>query len=632
MDTELLSIPTPTGKRTVELDDVSIPIMVNRVSSLQHHNLGPSRGSISRTLTRAPVYKEASRDNTRVLFDPEMAQEDIESRVSTFLWSHLTPCFLTLLTLFLGLIFWPTDARWPSPHYPLVHRWLFFMSMCFAGYLVALVVERIVLNGLKAFAVRFRLNIAVLIQRSLRRVLAPSLLFIFILFTKGAWEDWFFEGTQAVIDDVQRILLTLLIITMVMLFRKVVNSLIFWKLDLEYHVKTLSAYEKEEWIIEALCAADPRAFGSKAEEHSDHPIDSVFSTPMQNEKKTTLKFLARNDRLSSLKTRVKVREFAGKLFNHIDAMQKGHVTLQDLDEYFESDDAMFAFLLFKQGASNTPIDSMLDVPEPCTIELAVFEESLVRMYTARLTSITELQSTSSASSIMIAGVTALSWVSIPFIIAGMSGVDVNTIILTTTSLLISFSFAFGSSISRMVEGAYFLFVTKPFNVGDRILPGNPSTAKDMYIVMAIDLMTTTARTNTNKLVILPNYALASQNLINYNRLPHATVVIDLDIAAKTPQMKLLEFETKLKKFLRQNRDKWRPSSYCMFKEQLVNVNQLTIQLWIQSQYSWQEGLNLWTARSELMDHVRESFLALGVSYVQAPVRVEVSKFTELVVS
>lgn len=595
----------------------SWPTMQEDFVHLQPNML--SRGTANNNLvSRATTYEEAGNPSKR-LFDSDISSsvyDNLDQTISGFVYSHVTSFFILSTTLLLALIFWPTDARWPSPHNPLVFRWLLFISLCFGGYLCARLVETLILTIVKRVAIRFQISTLLLVQGALRSVLGTSLLLVMLLLTKESWEDWYFEGILEITDDIEKIIQTLLIICFVMVTRNIVNAYIIWKLDLELHVKRLSTQDKEDWAIECLCSGDSRAFSSRS------PMEDAFFSPTRKRKKLTQQLLARNDRLSSFENRAKVKEFADKLFRHIDCFKSGSITLNDFDDYFESDDAIYAFLLFKQGSSTTKIDSMVDIPEPYTIDLGVFIDSVVRMYNARLSSFTELQSSSSASSMMTGAVTSFSWFVIPFIVAGMCGIDVNTILISTTSLFISFSFAFRQSISRMVESAYFLFITKPFNVGDRIQSGIPSMTRDVYIVTAIDLMTTTAKTPTNKLVMLPNYALASQNLINYNRLPNAIIVIDLDISSKTPASTLAEFHANLKNFLKSNRDKWTPSKCSLVKGEIVNANQLTFTMRVQSQFSWQEGRKLMAARSQLMDHIKESFMLLNISYTQAPLRVE----------
>ena len=80
-----------------------------------------------------------------------------------------------------------------------------------------------------------------------------------------------------------------------------------------------------------------------------------------------------------------------------------------------------------------------------------------------------------------------------FIVATIYGFDLQNVLVSLSTFVLSIAFAFGPTMSKMVESVIFIFATQPYDVGDRVQIGD----KDYY-VRSISLLSTQLRGIDNK--------------------------------------------------------------------------------------------------------------------------------------
>lgn len=554
---------------------------------------------------------------------------------------------------FLWVVFLSSDAlkniRWPRDNDmdPPLYKWFIFIAMLFWFYFPAIIIERTVLPVVQYISIFFRLNSVSFISKSFSGLLALWILLTVALNTYRIWKVDIFalDDTGVVIRD---LILTVWVIVSMFMMRNVLIRSLYWHLDLRNNIDRIKDSQKHDHIINKIhthvklkTRARTTRFNRKGEWKTELKETRGISTMLRAanaglqfvksdddggvyDSGEDMKKFLEGDKLSRLESHQDVVDFAKKLFKGLDSKKNQYISVNDFMMVFDDIDiSEQAFRLFAQGSSDIAFQNMEDIQEPHHLPYETFEAALIRLRNSRFSVTSDLHCSSSASSVMRHILRASTYIMVPFIVAAMAGVSFDTIILSTSSILISMSFAFGSSISNLVEAMYFLFVTKPYIVGDLIVPGAPSRVESMvYFVQEIELMTTTTKTPSNKLVIFPNYKLATNPLVNLNRLPNALVELKFEVAASMSKEQFDVLTFKVKSFLQQHRTDWRPSTLDIIKDRVVNLNYVVFTLQVASQFKWQQYLTVRKARSRLMDQVSENLLQLGVEFRQLPVDVE----------
>lgn len=149
-----------------------------------------------------------------------------------------------------------------------------------------------------------------------------------------------------------------------------------------------------------------------------------------------------------------------------------------------------------------------------------------------------------------------------------------TLMVSLTSILVSASFALGSSLSRYVEGILLIALTRPYDLGDRIYIGPPDTisssgitvdvSSQTWFVEGITLTTTTLRNaRTNEVSILHNWAIVGSKIINCNRSPGAIILLDIKLHISILEgTNLSDFQAQLQKYVETHPRVWDSLVFC----------------------------------------------------------------------
>jgi small-conductance mechanosensitive channel len=149
------------------------------------------------------------------------------------------------------------------------------------------------------------------------------------------------------------------------------------------------------------------------------------------------------------------------------------------------------------------------------------------------------------------------------------------LMVSLTSLLVSASFALGSSLSRYVEGILLIAVTRPYDLGDRIYIGPADTvsmgagstvdvSSHTWFVEDITLTTTTLRfARTNEVSILHNSSIIGSKIINCNRSPGAIILMDISLHISIFEGQNLDgFVSALQKYVETHPRVWDSLVFC----------------------------------------------------------------------
>ncbi|CAM9227878.1 unnamed protein product, partial [Laminaria digitata] len=109
-----------------------------------------------------------------------------------------------------------------------------------------------------------------------------------------------------------------------------------------------------------------------------------------------------------------------------------------------------------------------------------------------------------------------------FVWLAIWGGDVVSLSVTFASFLIAFSFMIGTAASNLVSSVLFIFVSRLYDVGDRvhIYEGGLVLMPTDVTVVKVNLMTTAFKRWDEQLFYMPNHLLATKTIVNIRRTAH----------------------------------------------------------------------------------------------------------------
>jgi len=196
------------------------------------------------------------------------------------------------------------------------------------------------------------------------------------------------------------------------------------------------------------------------------------------------------------------------------------------------------------------------------------------------------------------------------------------ILVSITSLLVSVSFALGSSVSKYVEGVLLIAVRRPFDLGDRIIISScdeveTTRAGLSWFVEDISLFSTTLRfAITNEVSTLNNFSISQARIVNLQRSNNAVVYLEnmdfhVDIIRKN---KLGAFRGELEQYVRDRPRIWESFDTCRHDNFDASVDKVTFAFGFRHRSSWQSAARIAIDRASLVRFIYETAVGMGVEY------------------
>ena len=204
-----------------------------------------------------------------------------------------------------------------------------------------------------------------------------------------------------------------------------------------------------------------------------------------------------------------------------------------------------------------------------------------------------------------------------------------SLLLSLTSLLVSFSFAFGQTVSRFVQGIILIAMTRPFDLGDRIfltsageIEKGTENSQNGWFVEDITISSTKLRfARTGEVAYLSNHVLTDMRIYNANRSPNATVFIQhvLHIAILDKD-NLKKFKQAMMKFVKERPRQWiELSAICVVRVD-SDMEQVSLNLSFRHRESWQSCPRVYMHRAELLQYIHDTGRKLRVVFETPPPR------------
>lgn len=208
----------------------------------------------------------------------------------------------------------------------------------------------------------------------------------------------------------------------------------------------------------------------------------------------------------------------------------------------------------------------------------------------------------------------------------MSLLEINpwTLLVSMSTVLVSFAFALGPSAAKMIEGMIMIAVRRPFDLGDRITivdnVGSPDNSDDpgyhdTWIVEGCNLFSTTLRlSRTNELSTVNNGAIANTRIVNHGRSLNALVNIELYTRLDVTNEQIEIVKSTLLQYIRDNPRVWaRLINFRIIKVDTAN-HLIIYSARIEHVKSWQEILPILQAKGDLEYFCIQILLKLDIHY------------------
>ena len=195
------------------------------------------------------------------------------------------------------------------------------------------------------------------------------------------------------------------------------------------------------------------------------------------------------------------------------------------------------------------------------------------------------------------------------ILLSMLGVDTTSLVAIFSVLTLAISLAVQGVVSNLASGIT-LVVTKPFEEGDFVEIGGTSGT-----VEAITIFSTKLKTGDNKVIIMPNGNVTSENIINYST--KGTRRLELTVYAAYGTDIALVKKTVLDVVARHEEILKDPAPMVRLKEQGDSSLDFVVRVWVRCD-------DYWSVNFDLNEELYEAFNEKGIDipYPQLDVHVK----------
>jgi small-conductance mechanosensitive channel len=205
------------------------------------------------------------------------------------------------------------------------------------------------------------------------------------------------------------------------------------------------------------------------------------------------------------------------------------------------------------------------------------------------------------------------------------GKDTTKILATTSTFLVAAAVGIGDTLKALLSSIVFLFVTHPFDIGDRVMIDNKVflvhkirimrfvvSFNSLYIVID-NVFSTVLRRHDNAQVYFPNSELAKKNIINLRRSTPQFDILEINVSFTTTITQLNAFENALSTFLADQTQDFH-SNFEVFYKSCEDGNKLCMNVWIQHRDNFHNMKRFRERRSLALLNIKRMLEALEIEY------------------
>ena len=229
--------------------------------------------------------------------------------------------------------------------------------------------------------------------------------------------------------------------------------------------------------------------------------------------------------------------------------------------------------------------SLLDVHEKGRLTVDDVKHAIVAIYQDRKhlsRSLHSVDSLFSAANQFMNGIIAFASFFIFLVI--FNNTSIGAVLISLSTLLLALSWSFGGVAANVLSSFVLLFVIHPFDSGDYVCV--PSIQSDAFHVEHISLLTTTFRALDNRKIQVPNYTLYNSVIQNLHRSKNMHDIFQFDVDAFFTKEKLMEFERRIRMFLKEHDDIFDENASNILFQALYLQDKITLRLDLATRSNW----------------------------------------------
>ncbi|KAI7905740.1 uncharacterized protein BX663DRAFT_500745 [Cokeromyces recurvatus] len=290
---------------------------------------------------------------------------------------------------------------------------------------------------------------------------------------------------------------------------------------------------------------------------------------------------------------------AKKIYNNLMGPDNNRDTIVEADFYpfFKTTkEASYAFSLFDADGNGD-------------ISKRELRAGCVRIYRERKNlsrSMRDLSQATGKLDIILMIIFTVVWV---IIVCAAFGVNVGTDLMPLWSAFVAASFIFGTSAKDAFESIIFVFVTHPFDSGDRVMIQNEN-----WVVQNVGLLVTTFVKWDGSIVYAKNSTLSTQYIINIRRSGRTGETIDLQVSFSTPSWKIKQLTEHMVQWCNQYPKLYTTNATSTNIVSYPNENTISLSFYFEHIQNWQDSGGRWLRHNNFMYELKEECERLEINY------------------
>lgn len=284
-------------------------------------------------------------------------------------------------------------------------------------------------------------------------------------------------------------------------------------------------------------------------------------------------------------------------------------------KYIEEDD-LLRFLIKEEVDTVLPL--FQGAAEIGKIKKSALKSWVVKAYQDRKSLAHSLNDTKTAVNQLHKLANVLVIIIIIIITLLLMGFATTQVLVFISSQLLLVGFMFGNACKTGFEAIIFVFVTHPFDVGDRCVVDGIQ-----MIVEEMNILTTVFLRFDNEKIYYPNVVLATKPISNFYRSPEMGDSVSFSIDVKTSIDCIMALKARIKTYIDSKPKHWNPVHSIAVKD-IEDLNKLNMTLFVKHTINYQNIGDRSDRRSDLVLELKRIFEGLSIQYNLLPQDVRLS--------
>eukprot|EP01117_Protostelium_nocturnum_P013323 TRINITY_DN495_c0_g1_i1.p1 TRINITY_DN495_c0_g1~~TRINITY_DN495_c0_g1_i1.p1 ORF type:complete len:769 (-),score=272.18 TRINITY_DN495_c0_g1_i1:339-2645(-) len=232
----------------------------------------------------------------------------------------------------------------------------------------------------------------------------------------------------------------------------------------------------------------------------------------------------------------------------------------------------------------------LNYEEPITLDDLTI--SLYDIFVEQISLFNAIHDRRDVLKILYLVVEVIFWCILGIFILVVFGIDLTDYFMPAATFTITLSFIFGDSIKTCWESTLFIFVMKPFEIGDRFTVADSIGGKfPTLVVTRITLLATYCFAVDGPQYILPNASLYRSSIRSYKNSRDHAITLNINVALKTTRKQIEEMNRRILKWLYEDDSApWKASEAAFWASHVDKFGMMVLNVWVELKgVSWQKS-------------------------------------------